>query len=452
MSIQTLPTPSALPAVGQARAGLDAARSVALAHVADDELGDLVVALAAVEAQAAALKGAVLMEAERRRTAASAAATGTDAWAAALTGESRETVAGGMRWTRLLEEKYSGVREAFAAGQLRARQVRTIVGAAEEAPPEATPEQLATAVEILLGKATGIGTRSGRPVNDRRLRQAARRMFDPVDRDLADRHEAILLGRESRRAQRETYLELHDNGDGTYSGKFCIPELQGTLLRTGLERLTAPRRRKRPDVGPDVGPVFDESAPQGRGRYELHGHAFCELIDHLPTDGWSTTANSTVLVAIGIESLMEQVGEASAAGWTWEGPPETGSGRLDQGVTVTASDVRRMACAAGIVPVVLGGDSVPLDLGRERRLFSDAQRKALATMYDTCAIEGCERSFAWTEIAHPKAWKDGGSTDLDNAVPICGWHHHRAHEPIWQLVGSHQDGWRLERKRRPGRG
>ena len=50
--------------------------------------------------------------------------------------------------------------------------------------------------------------------------------------------------------------------------------------------------------------------------------------------------------------------------------PEVGGG-------ISAGEVRRLACAAGIVPMVLGGDSVPLDLGREQRLFSRGQKIAI---------------------------------------------------------------------------
>ncbi len=237
-----------LPVVEQVRAGLDTARGAGLAGVGEDELGTLVSVLAVIESQAAALRLAVLAEAEARQVAAKAAVTGTDAWAASLTGDTREAAAGGLRIARLLAEKYPHTREAYAAGLLRTAQVRVIVNAAEQAPPEATAEQVSAAEEILVAKATGAGTRTGRPMNARRLRQAARRMFDPLDHDLADRHEAILLGRESAHARRETSLMLGDNGDGTWTGKFTIPELHGSLLRQALDRLTAPRRlgRDRP--------------------------------------------------------------------------------------------------------------------------------------------------------------------------------------------------------------
>mgnify|MGYP002652978004 CR=1 FL=1 len=88
-------------------------------------------------------------------------------------------------------------------------------------------------------------------------------------------------------------------------------------------------------------------------------------------------------------------------------------------------EARRVACGAGIIPAVLGGDSQPIDLGRQNRFFTTTQRAALALTYDTCAAHGCDIPFAWTETHHLHAWRDGGRTDLTNAVPLCG-HHHRA--------------------------
>jgi hypothetical protein len=53
-------------------------------------------------------------------------------------------------------------------------------------------------------------------------------MFAPLDPELAARHEAILLGRETRTAEAETFFALHDNGDGSYSGRFGSPSSTAT--------------------------------------------------------------------------------------------------------------------------------------------------------------------------------------------------------------------------------
>ena len=305
-----------------------------------------------------------------------------------------------------------------------------IVGAAEQAPVEASREQVQQAEEWLVAKATGAGTRTGRGLDAKRLRQAARRMFAAIDHDLAVRHEAILLGRETKSAEAETFFALHDNGDGSYTGRFRVPELHGHLLTQVLDRLTAPRRLSRDKHG---GLVVDEAAPgtaNGANVYETWGAALCELIEHLPATGWpghggtrgtggtGGSGGIEVLVKIDLDALMSGIGSAG----------------VDGGVAVTAGQARRLACNAALVPAVLGGDSVPLDLGRSRRLHTRHQRRALAIRYDTCAVAGCQRPFAWCEIHHHRlTWARGGRTDLSNALPLCGHHHRRAHDTRFDL-------------------
>jgi hypothetical protein len=397
----------------------------------EEALAEAVSAVARLESRAAALRLALTAEANRQRVAERTAETGTDAWVARLTGSTREQAAGGLRIAGLLEGKYAATRQAFAAGDLRPDQVRVIVNAAEQAPVEATAEQIALAEEWLVGKGTGIGNPGGRPMDAKRLRQAARRMFACVDWELAARHEAILLGRENRTAEAETFLALHDNGDGSYSGRFCIPELHGHLLTQALDRLTAPRRLSRDRAGSQV---TDESAlghDCGAHVYETMGAALCELVEHLPTLGWPGSGGNgcEVLVTIDLDTLLAGIGAA----------------RLDTGVAITAAEARRIACGAGIVPAVLGGDSQPLDLGRSRRLHTRTQRRALALLHDTCAVAGCHRPFAWCEIHHHRlSWRGGGPTDLDNGLPLCGHHHHRrAHDTRFDLRQRPDGEWTL---------
>ena len=396
----------------------------------DEALGGAIAGLARVEARSAQLRLSLTGEADRRQVAEQTAETGTDAWVARLTGSTREQAAGGLRLARLLGEKYEATREAFAAGRLGFDQVRVIVNAAEQAPAEATAGQVAQAEQWLVDRATGAGTRTGRALDAKRLRQTARRMFTPVDPDRATRHEAILLGRETRTAEAETFLTLHDNGDGSYSGRFRIPELHGHLLTKALHRLTAPRRLSHDRAGR---PVVDVAAPGGdwgTSTCETWGGAWCELIEHLPTR--ELAANGCeILVRINLDALLTGLGTAG----------------LDTGIAITAREARRLACNAGLVPAVLDGDSMPLDLGRTRRLHSRSQRRALALLHDTCAIAGCQRPFAWCEIHHPHlSWGHGGATDLHNGLPLCGHHHRRAHDPTFNLRHRPDGEWTFHRR------
>ena len=142
------------------------------------------------------------------------------------------------------------------------------------------------------------------------------------------------------------------------------------------------------------------------------GLAFAELLEHLPTDHLHPKTAATVVVTIDHTVLQ---GALKAA-------------HLDTGTTITAGEARRLACSAGIIPTVLGGKSVALDLGRENRLFSEAQRLAAGLNHHTCTADGCQRPYAWCELHHRQPWNSGGKTNLRDAVPLCHYHHQRIHD------------------------
>jgi hypothetical protein len=117
---------------------------------------------------------------------------------------------------------------------------------------------------------------------------------------------------------------------------------------------------------------------------------------------------------------------------------ETGMGdartcRTLNGSELSDETIRRLACEAEIIPLVLDGKSVPLDVGKSKRLATAYQRRALAAVHETCAIDGCSVKFSHCEPHHIDYWENGGPTDLNNLVPLCSRHHHAAHEGGWKL-------------------
>lgn len=105
------------------------------------------------------------------------------------------------------------------------------------------------------------------------------------------------------------------------------------------------------------------------------------------------------------------------------------------GTPIPVETMRRHACDAGVIPIVLGGDGMPLDVGRVERLATPEQRLGLRSMYRTCAVDECSTSFDECEIHHLLEWTDDlGPADLVNLLPICTTHHHRAHEGGWKLA------------------
>ena len=100
---------------------------------------------------------------------------------------------------------------------------------------------------------------------------------------------------------------------------------------------------------------------------------------------------------------------------------------------IPVESYRRMACTAAIIPIVLNSAGVVVDQGRQIRLANRAQRRALRTMYDTCAIPDCGVRSKHCEPHHIAWWQNGGATDLHNLLPLCSKHHHNVHEDRWKL-------------------
>lgn len=410
MTVTPLPSGPLSSELAAVESAIDAAAAVPPQAVRYGDLPDALTTVAQLENRLAALKLELLAEADRRRLAEEEAATGTDAWAARLTGSTRSVMAGGLWLVNLLKTRYVHTRDAFARGKIDPAQVRVIVRAGEKIPPQVTDADRAIAEEGLVAKAM-------QGIDAKRLRHHARRMLERIDKKLADEHEAKQLGDEEDRAERETWMHLADNADGTFSGRFLIPELHGHLLRNYLERLSAPARWSRNKNGELVDDPTIPGMGPGHSFTERMGLALTEMLEHLPSDGFGPVG-ADLLVTVDLEALETGLGHA----------------RLDTGARISPGEARRLACNAGLVPVVLGSRSEPLDLGREARLHNTAQRRALALQYDTCAAEGCQRPFAWCDIHHPHAWADGGCTDLVNGLPLCGHHHRRAHDARYRTT------------------
>ena len=110
-----------------------------------------------------------------------------------------------------------------------------------------------------------------------------------------------------------------------------------------------------------------------------------------------------------------------------------GVGTLDTGERLTATQARRMACDAHLLPAVLDGAGQILDVGQARRLITGPLRRALVLRDRGCAFPGCDRPPKWCDGHHIRHWADGGPTSLENAVLLCMHHHRAIHHSDWQV-------------------
>ena len=106
---------------------------------------------------------------------------------------------------------------------------------------------------------------------------------------------------------------------------------------------------------------------------------------------------------------------------------------LELGGRIGPGELRRLCCDAQVTPIVLGGDSEPLDVGREKRCATLPQRRAVAVRDGGCAHPRCDRPASWCEVHHIVHWVDGGETNLDNLVMLCWTHHRMVHRSEWVI-------------------
>lgn len=238
---------------------------------------------------------------------------------------------------------------------------------------------------------------------------AARAIRDRLDLDGAEERERQAYARRSLRIgrMRDGLVPLHAE----------LPaEMAGAAIAL-FDSLTSSRRA----VTFSGGRSFDD-----RSMDQRRADAFSDIIrmaagtlNFSSREAASARGAGTLVVTVPFEALAAGHGPARVDG-------VTGS--------ITASAARRLACSAGILPMVLDGDSVPLDLGRSRRLFSLAQRRLLGERDRGCCAPGCDAPPGWTEAHHILPWSHGGQTDLRNGVLLCSFHHHRVHDGVLEVT------------------
>ena len=325
--------------------------------------------------------------------------------------------------------------QAAAEGRISQRHAVVIGTAVRQLPERTTVEQRSLAEQQLITDAT---TLSPKDLATRARRIAE--LYEPAE--VVDAHEDQLLTKRETRARSLASLAMWDAGDGTWQGRFVLPELQARMLKTVIDAFAAPRRAhldrlsriERARVEAEKDKPYDRKA----------GEALIALIEHLPTDRLPTTGGTPARIIVIIDEARLR---ASTAGAT-----------LATGERLSATELRRLACSQQILPAVLGGAGVPVDLGRAQRLFTPAQRDALAVMDGGCVTPGCDRPPAWCEAHHGGLpFADGGKTNLGEGYLLCSAHHHDAHQHRWRFRRTANgraevdqgSGWQRNHRYRP---
>jgi hypothetical protein len=93
------------------------------------------------------------------------------------------------------------------------------------------------------------------------------------------------------------------------------------------------------------------------------------------------------------------------------------------GISISMATVRRIGCDSGVKPIKFDSSGQPLDWGREKRLFTEAQREAIAIRDGIC-LDDCDRPASWCETHHIDEYvAHNGLTNVELGVLLCRYHH-----------------------------
>ncbi|MDX1876266.1 DUF222 domain-containing protein [Mycolicibacterium sp. 141076] len=100
--------------------------------------------------------------------------------------------------------------------------------------------------------------------------------------------------------------------------------------------------------------------------------------------------------------------------------------------SISTMTLERICCDTTVTTIIVDGEQVPLDMGREKRLFPAHLRKALY-LRDQCCIK-CGAPPGRTHAHHIIHWTHHGETSLANGCLLCPACHANVHHDGWDVV------------------
>ena len=356
-----------------------------------------------------ALLCTLVAEADAGNAAMRAKATPLSSWLAISGTVSKREAAGLVHRAREVAG-HERVRQAALAGQVGVGQARAIAGVLKQLPVELEQAQRDQAEELLVDLAQRLDATE--------IARSTGQVLAAVSPSTAVDDQEQRLQRQAERAyQRRGLRFFREDGSVRFDGS--LPQADAEAWMAVLDAHAESRRRA---VLEERDPLATPLSPEQRRADALIAMVTAHQVGRqAPASGGD---RPRVLVFLDYQQLRR---DAAAAGL------------LTEGAELSAGELRRLCCDGGVLPVVLGGESELLDVGREHRLVTPAIRAALTARDRGCAFPTCHTRPAVCEAHHILPWWADGRTDLSNLVLLCH-HHHALVEPAKHAL---RDQWRV---------
>jgi hypothetical protein len=285
--------------------------------------------------------------------------------------------------------------------------------------------------DVSVGATAAIRSGLGEPTVDVSadvLAAAARQLVDEsgdlpphqveaLAREARDRIDAAGVADREAALREKRSLRIYRLPDGMTRLVALLDPENAAFVTDAIDRVTAPRRGGVRFVDPDEQQRAIDVAADPRTTEQLAFDAFVTMIRLAgAVDDGRVFGSRAPEVRVHVRS--EQLERRQGFGWI-EG----------ESTMISLGTVERLICTVGALPIVFRDDGRPLKLGRSQRLFSAAQRIALAARDGGCLIPGCDRPPSWCEAHHIDEWgKHRGVTDVDSGLLLCRHHHMWVHD------------------------
>jgi Domain of unknown function (DUF222) len=224
--------------------------------------------------------------------------------------------------------------------------------------------------------------------------------------------------------------------DGSLSGTFRLPPLQGAVLLKALRAACADLEHPHEGVSAETPAASSAPAVQTSSSLADALVAVAESFLAGRVAGADDPEVYQVMVHVGADALAEGAapGPAAQAGVSAETPPsapgdpaDPGRCHVEDGPAISISTAQMLGCVAALSWMQHDRGGAVLALGRRRRRPSAAIRRAARERDGCrCRFPGCESRRV--DLHHIQHWANGGATDLGNLLSLCKHHHMLVHE------------------------